>query len=395
MSELLTRRKGHVFATFRIGTATSASRQSCISHTRATQNDMSTASDTSKRTRFCDFSHRHGNFSLMTVLHLTHVECHKVLRLPRKTTWAHLLTRRNNVTKSLVCHPKNDFHILWNGQKRQVLQLSLLARGRHHTTIASRLTRHVESSKRAFRSRLPPLFTLCTWETDVFLRVFSWSAKFATSKSMFRAKLPSIFMTCHKMPRLPRLVTTSCSADNAIRKKHATRHVQNAALATQNDIGGVQSVAPATKCNTSSENVAKVLRLPHKTISDASWNMLERHKVPRLPRKTTWPQFLTRNKSHVSATFPIGTATLRPRRPQTNGCKRLQTVADGCKRLQTVADAKSTVTRTRVNPQTPKCKTRTLRYAFGNNEQHCLLEFGTARAHQCPWETTLPASKKI
>ena len=56
---------------------------------------------------------------------------------------------------------------------------------------------------------------------------------------MFRARLPSIFRTCHKMPRLPRnvhLVTTSRSADNAIRKKHATRHVQNAAPATQNDM---------------------------------------------------------------------------------------------------------------------------------------------------------------
>ena len=56
------------------------------SATPATRNDMSTASDTSKRTRFCDFSHRHGNFSLTTVLHLTQVECNKVPRLPRKTT---------------------------------------------------------------------------------------------------------------------------------------------------------------------------------------------------------------------------------------------------------------------------------------------------------------------
>ena len=28
----------------------------------ATQNDMSTSCDTSKKTRFCDFSHRRGNF---------------------------------------------------------------------------------------------------------------------------------------------------------------------------------------------------------------------------------------------------------------------------------------------------------------------------------------------
>ena len=30
-------------------------------------------------------------------------------------------------------------------------------------------------SKRAFCTRLPPLFTLCTWKIDVFLYVFSWS----------------------------------------------------------------------------------------------------------------------------------------------------------------------------------------------------------------------------
>ena len=56
------------------------------SATPATQNDMTTSSDTLKKTSLRDLSHRHGNFSLTTVLHLTHVECHKVPRLPRKAT---------------------------------------------------------------------------------------------------------------------------------------------------------------------------------------------------------------------------------------------------------------------------------------------------------------------
>ena len=121
--------------------------------------------------------------------------------------------------------------------------------------------------------------------------------------------------------------------------------------------------------------VSKVLRLPRKmqhifwkcskSIAPAAQNdfghVLKHVGMPRLPRKTTWPRLLTCQKSHVIATFPIGTATLRPRRPQANGCGR----------LQTVADAKSRVTRTRVNPQTPKCKTRTLRYAFGKNIGDC------------------------
>ena len=147
-------------------------------------------------------------------------------------------------------------------------------------------------------------------------------------------------------------------------------------------------------------DTSKVLRLLRKMTSEGS-------KVLRLPRKMQhifWKcsksiaparqnDFLTRRetcwnatkchachtkghdhtfshvKSHVFATFPIGTATLRPRRSQTDGCKRLRTVANVCGRLRTVADARSRVTRTRVNPQTPKCKTRTFRYAFGKKIQ--------------------------
>ena len=166
------------------------------------------------------------------------------------------------------------------------------------------------------------------------------------------------------MPRLPRdfhLVTTSRSADIAIRKK-----------GTQHDTSKVVRLPRKM-----ASEVSKVLRLPRKMqhifwkckqkycachtkgLFDATWNMMECHEVPRLPRKTTWSQLLTRQNSHVLAAFPIGTATLRPRRSQTDGCR---TVANGCgQRLRTV-------TRTRFNPQTPKCKTRTLRYAFGKKQ---------------------------
>ena len=39
-------------------------------------------------------------------------------------------------------------------------------------------------------------------------------------------------------------------------------------------------------CNASSENVAKVLRLPHKTTFDTLQNTSECHEVPRLQRET-------------------------------------------------------------------------------------------------------------
>ena len=41
------------------------------------------------------------------------------------------------------------------------------------------------------------------------------------------------------------------------------------------------------KCNASFENVAKVLRLPHKTIFDMSWNMLECHATPATRNEAT------------------------------------------------------------------------------------------------------------
>ena len=147
--------------------------------TPAMQNDMTTSSDTSKKRGFCNISQRHGNFSLTTVLHLTHVECHKVPCLPRKTTWAHLVTRR----------------------KRYVFATFPIGTA---------------------------TFTLRSVKTNVFLRVFL--------RTYFK-------------------IDVSCEAsvdfhDNAIRKKLATRHVQSAAHATQNEIGDVQSAAPATKTAT-------------------------------------------------------------------------------------------------------------------------------------------------
>ena len=100
---------------------------------------------------------------------------------------------------------------------------------RHATAEANQRieTIHAGASIQAFRARLSPIFTLCSFKIDVFLRVFLWT-KFATSKPMFCARLPSIFSTSHKMPRLPRnlhLVATWRSPDNKIRRKNATWHV--------------------------------------------------------------------------------------------------------------------------------------------------------------------------
>ena len=145
-----------------------------------------------------------SNFDIFDTLS-NRLECHKVPRLPRKTTWQPAWTHSNR-----RCFPASPIDTA-RPQENQRLE-----------------TRQVGAPKRAFRARLPPIFILCSSKIDVFLRVFLRTWKCVTSKSIFRARLPSIFSTCQKMPRLPRnlhLVTTWRSPANAIYKKHATGHV--------------------------------------------------------------------------------------------------------------------------------------------------------------------------
>ena len=171
------------------------------SATPATQNNMSTSSDTSKKTRLCDFSHRHGNFSLTRVVHLTHVECHKV-----------------------ACHGK------WH--------------------------------------RKGPKCCACHEKCNTPFWKCSKSIAPATQKRLFDKSWN--MLECHEVPRLqrktpwPQLLTR--------RKRHvfcdfSHRH--------------------------GSFSITRVAHLTH----------VECHKVPRPPRKTTWPHLLTRRKRYVCATL--------------------------------------------------------------------------------------------
>ena len=175
------------------------------SATPATQNDMTTSLETFEKERFCGFPHRHGE----------------------PTGKPETRDETRGSTKTIISYETSgDFHS-WQHDKRTSFAASPIDTARPQEN--QRLeTRQVGAPKRAFRARLPPIFTLCSFKIDVFLRVFLRTWKFATSKSMFRARLPSIFSTSHKMPRLPRnlhLVATWRSPANAIYKKHATRHV--------------------------------------------------------------------------------------------------------------------------------------------------------------------------
>ena len=218
-------------------------------------------------------------------------------------------------------------------------------------------TRQVGAPKRAFRARLPPIFTLCSFKIDGFLRFFLRTWKFATSKSMFRARLPSIFSTSHKMPWLPRnlhLVATWRSPANAICKN------------TQHDTSKVLRLPRKMTMDTS-----KVLRLPRKlqhifwkrrkSIAPASQNdfrhVPEHVWMSRSATPATRNEATTRlkpPKRTTSAKLPIGTAI----RGSRGRCGRLRTVADGCGRLRTVADGCERLrpwTQRRANtPSTPR-----------------------------------------
>ena len=132
------------------------------------------------------------------------LECHNVPGLPRKTTW----------------------QPAWKPSKRRGFAASPIDTARPQEN--QRLeTRHVGASKRAFRARLPPILTLCSFKIDVFPRVFLRPSKFATSKSMFRARLPSIFITSHKTPCLTQpWQCDSHKTRNTTRLKCCARHAK-------------------------------------------------------------------------------------------------------------------------------------------------------------------------
>ena len=151
------------------------------SATPATQNDMTTCLETCEKDRFSSFPHRHGDAAGKPATRDKTRGC-------RKT--------------SISYETSSNFHS-WQHDKRTSFAPSPIdtARPRENHT---REKRQVGAPKRAFRTRLPPIFTLCSLKIDVFLRVLLRTRKFATSKAMFRARLPSISSTSHKMPRLPR-----------------------------------------------------------------------------------------------------------------------------------------------------------------------------------------------
>ena len=247
------------------------------------------------------------------------LECHKVPRLPRKTTWqpAWKPSKRRGFAAPPIDTAKP--------QENQRLE-----------------TRRVGAPKRAFRARLPPILTLCSLRIDVFLRVFWGTSKFATSKSnTTRLKC----CACHAKWRWTRPKCCACHEN----------------------------------CNASSENVAKVLRLPHKTTFETLRNTSECHKVPRLPRETKQRNVGNLPKLTPPAELTIGTAIR-------SSHERLRTVANGCGRLRTETQRRANTPST---PRPPEWNGNPC-YTFGKNSSAC-----RSRAAACPSRSSASKSNSV
>ena len=106
------------------------------------------------------------------------------------------------------------------------------------------------STKTIIRARLPPIFTLCSFQIEVFLRVFVGTSKFCNLK-----------------------IDVSCEA--SVNFQHM---LQNATLATE--FATCRHLTQPCQCDLQKtlNDTSKVLRRPRKMTMDTS-------KVLRLPRK--------------------------------------------------------------------------------------------------------------
>ena len=270
--------------------------------------------------RFSSFSHRHGDATGKPATRDKTRGC-------RKTSISH--------------ETSSNFHS-WQHDKRRSFAASPIDTARPREN-QRRETRQVGAPKRAFRARLPSIFTLCSCKIDVFLRVFLRTWKLATSKSMFRARLPSTFSTSHKMPRLPRnlhLVATWRSPANM-------RFAKN----TQQDTSKVLRLPRKMTTGTS-----KVLRLPQK-LQHIFWKRRKSIAPATQNDFRHVPEHVWMSRSATPATRNEATTRLKPPKRTTSAELPIGTAIRGSReRLRTVAIVNATSSEHTLNPHTPRVK---------------------------------------
>ena len=298
------------------------------------------------------------------------LECHKVPRLPRKTTWqlAWTHSKRRGFPASPIdtATPQENQRLETRHVDAEkpafctrlppIFTASPIdtARPRDNQRLE---TRHVRAPKRAFRARLPPLFTLCSFKIDVFLRVFLRTWKFATSKSIFRARLQfSAHRTkCHDCHGICTLSPLDAALPMRLAKntQHDTSKVLPAP-ATKNDDGHVQSAAPATKSATHLlTTLQKYCACHAKRLSTRSRTRLNATKCHACHAKRSNDTSETAKKDHLCKTS---------HRHGHTGIARM--VANGCRRLRPWTQRRANTPST-PGPRPPEWNGNPC-YAFGN-----------------------------
>ena len=275
-------------------------------------------------------------------------------RLPRKTTW----------------------QLPWKPSKRRGFAASHIDTAKPQEN-QRRETRHVGAPKRAFRTRLPPILTLCSFKIDVFLRVFlrtwKWEHQnehfvrdflqfwhFAASKSTFSYEFS---LEPENLQHQNRCFVRGFRPFSTHRRKcHAYQGICT--------LSPLDAALPMRFAKNTQHDTSKVLRLPRKMTIDTS-------KVLRLPRKLQhifWkrrksiapatqndfrhvPKKVWMSRSATPATRNEATTRLKPPKMTTSAELPIGTAIRGSYgRLRTVADADATSSEHTLNPQTPRVK---------------------------------------
>ena len=282
---------------------------------------------------FSSFPHRHGDAT--------------ETQAPRDKTRGYRKT-------SILCETSGNFHSC-RQDKKTSFAASPIDNG-EATGNQTREKRQVGAPKRAFRARLPPNFTLCSFKINVFLRVFlepeNWQHQNRCFVRGFRqfsahrrkchachgictlspldAALPMRFtkntpQDASKVLRLPRKITTDTPKVLRLPTKTAT-HL----LKTSQKYCACHAKRLSTRCKTRL-NVTKC----HACHAKRSNDTFETSKNDHLCRTS-------HRHGHTVLTRTVA-----------NGCGRLRTVVDGCGRGRNVE-------RTHPQPPDPQSETGTL-----------------------------------
>ena len=147
----------------------------------ATQNNMATCLETFEKERFSSFPHRHGDATGKPET--------------RDKT-------RRNIKTGISYETSSNFHS-WQHDKRTSFAASPIDTARPREN-QRRETRQVGAPKRAFRTRLPPIFTLIASKSTFSYEFSLEPENLQPQNRCFVRGFRQFSAHRHKMPRLPR-----------------------------------------------------------------------------------------------------------------------------------------------------------------------------------------------